>query len=101
MRRNISAVLTFIAATKYDTLFDMLYDDPFEMIYEKSRVAVIWPVTDLWSAGRLISKWQNDCPFEMIDDCLFESVAVSIGEENRNGDENPGEVAVRQGFFRA
>jgi len=34
----------------------------------------------------------------MIDDCLFESVAVSIGEENRNGDENPGEVAVRQGF---
>ena len=39
--------------------------------------------------------------FEMIYDCLFESVAVSIGEENRNGDENPGEVAVRQGFFRA
>ena len=63
----ISAVLTFLAATKYDTLFDMLYDERFEMI----------------------------------DDCLFESVAVSIGEENRNGDENTGEVAERQGFFRA
>ena len=25
----------------------------------------------------------------MIDDYLFESVAVSIGEENRNGDETP------------
>ena len=37
----------------------------------------------------------------MIDDCLFESVAVSIGEENRNGDENPVEVAVRQGFFQS
>ena len=67
MRRIISAVLTFIAATKYDTLFDMLYDDLFEMI----------------------------------DDCLFESVAVSIGEENRNGDENTVEVAERQGIFRA
>ena len=37
----------------------------------------------------------------MIDDYLFESVAVSIDEENRNGDEKPGEVAERQGIFRA
>ena len=37
----------------------------------------------------------------MINDCLFESVAVSIGEENRNGDDHPGEVAERQGIFRA
>ena len=37
----------------------------------------------------------------MINDYLFESVAVSIGEENRNGDENHGEVAERQGIFRA
>jgi hypothetical protein len=37
--------------------------------------------------------------FEMIYDCLFGSVAVSIGEENRNGDENTIEVAVRQGIF--
>ena len=48
MRRIISAVLTFIAATKYDTLFDMLYDERFDMIYDKSRVAVIWP--NNWSA---------------------------------------------------
>jgi len=34
----------------------------------------------------------------MIDDYLFESVAVSICEENRNGDENPDEVAERQGI---
>ena len=93
MRRIISAVLTFIAATKYDTLFDMLYDDLFEMIYDKSRMAVIWP--NNWS---VIS---GTAHLEMTDDCLFESVAVSIGEENRNGDENPGEVAERQGFFRA
>ena len=51
----------------------------------------------------------NDLPFEshnvylfeMIYDCLFESVAVSIGEENRNGDEKTVEVAERQGIFRA
>ena len=51
----------------------------------------------------------NDLPFEshnvylfeMIYDCLFESVAVSIGEENRNGDETTVEVAERQGIFRA
>ena len=93
MRRIISAVLTFIAATKYDTLFDMLYDERFEMIYDKSRVAVIWP--NNWSA---IS---GTAHFEMIDDRLFESVAVSIGEENRNGDGNPVGVAERQGIFRA
>ena len=54
------------------------------------------------------SKW-NDLPFEshnvflfeMIYDCLFESVAVSIGEENRNGDENTVKVAVRQGILGA
>jgi len=39
--------------------------------------------------------------FEMIYDRFFESVAVSIGEENRNGDENTVKVAVRQGIFRA
>ena len=51
----------------------------------------------------------NDLPFEshnvylfeMIYDCLFESVAVSIGEENRNGDGNIVGVAERQGIFRA
>ena len=37
----------------------------------------------------------------MIYDRLFERVAVSIGVENRNGDENTIEVAVRQGIFRA
>ena len=37
----------------------------------------------------------------MIYDCLFESVAVSIGEENRNGDENTVKVAVRQGILGA
>ena len=61
------------------------------MIYDKSHVAVIW--------------WQifdeRDGRFEMIYDRLFESVAVSIGVENRNGDENTIEVAVRQGIFRA
>ena len=39
--------------------------------------------------------------FEMIYDSLFESVAVSIGEENRNGDGNTVGVAERQGIFRA
>ena len=71
----------------------MLYDDFFEMIYDKSRVAVNFPNNCFVISGT--------APFEMIYDCLFESVAVSIGEENRNGDENPVEVAERQGFFRA
>ena len=71
----------------------MLYDDSFAMIYDKSRIAV---------------NFLNNCfvisgtaPFEMIYDSPFESVAVSISGENRNGDENIIEVAVRQGIFRA
>ena len=71
----------------------MLYDDRFEMVYEKSRMKVIRP-----NSGTVI---RGTAHFEMIDDHLFESVAVSIGEENRNGDENTVEVAVRQGIFRA
>lgn len=78
---------------KYNTPFDMLYDCRYEMIYDKSRSTVIWP--NNWSA---IS---GTAHFEMIDDHLFESVAVSISEENRNGDENTVEVAERQGIFRA
>lgn len=48
----------------------MLYDDLFKMIYDKSRIAV---------------NFLNNCfvisgmaPFEMIYDCLFESVAVEV-----------------------
>lgn len=33
--------------TKYDILFDMLYDERLEMIYDKSRRTVIWPIN--WS----------------------------------------------------
>ena len=71
----------------------MLYDDRFEMVYEKSRMKVIKT-----NSGTVIS---GTAHFEMIYDCLFESVAVSISEENRNGDENTVEVAERQGIFRA
>ena len=71
----------------------MLYDDLFEMIYDKSRI----PVNFLNNCFVI----SGTAPFEMIYDCLFESVAVSISEENRNGDENTVEVAERQGIFRA
>ena len=63
----------------------MLYDDFFEIIYDKSRVAVSFPNNCFVISGT--------AHFEMIYDCLFESVAVSIGEENRNGDETTVEVA--------
>jgi len=54
----------------------------------------------------MIASKGNDLPFEshnvflfeMIYDYLFESVAVSIGEENRNGDGNTVGVAERQGI---
>ena len=39
--------------------------------------------------------------FEMIYDYLFESVAVSIDAENRNGDGNPVGIAERQGILGA
>ena len=71
----------------------MLYDDCFEMIYDKSRIAVNF-LTNCFAIS-------GTAHFEMIDDHLFESVAVSISEENRNGDENTVEVAKRQGIFRA
>lgn len=58
----------------------MLYDDRFEMVYEKSRIAVNFLNNYLVISGT--------APFEMIYDHLFESLAVSISEENRNGDEN-------------
>lgn len=71
----------------------MLYDCHFEMTYDKSRVAVNFPNNCFVTSGT--------APFEMIDDHLFESVAVSISEENRNGDENTVEVAERQGILGA
>lgn len=71
----------------------MLYDCRFEMIYDKSCRSIIRPDNSSVISGT--------AHFEMIYDHPFESVAVSIGEENRNGDENTVEVAVRQGIFGA